>query len=71
MIMQVNISNKQQSILYLRAIQKKHQLYFDAHKIDILDYVKIINDGTLASVHLLNNDFPFEIQFDIEAVFWR
>jgi hypothetical protein len=65
------MSSKVQSLAYLRAIEKKHQKYFDENKLDILKFVVIINDGRYASVHLLRDKLPFEIKYDIESMFWR
>jgi hypothetical protein len=64
------VSIQEQTLLSLRAIEKKHKVYFDLHKLDIVSCVTIIDDGRYISVHHLNQDLPFDIKHDIESLFW-
>jgi hypothetical protein len=54
----------------LHAIEKKNQIYFTKNNLKILDCVLIL--GTrLASVHIIKEDLPYAIRYDIETLFWR
>jgi len=66
------MSNKQQCILYLRAIEKKNRGFFEVNNLDIVNCVVIIDDGRYVSVHILSTvNLPFEIVYDIESMFWQ
>ena len=54
---------------YLKAVEKKHQDYFKSSKINIMNCA-VIKDGNIVSVHIINNDLPFDIRHDIEMMFW-
>ena len=54
----------------LHAIEKRNQIYFTKNNLKILDCVLII--GThLLSVHVIKEDLPYAIRYDIETLFWR
>lgn len=54
----------------LLAIEKRYQIYFTEHNLKILDCVVIL--GTrLVSVHIVKDDLPYAIRYDIETLFWR
>ena len=63
-------SSKDFAIRYLKAIEKKHEAYFIANNLDIMDCVEL--RGTLlVRVHITNQSLPYEIVKDIESMFWK
>lgn len=57
------------TIARLKAIEEKYKDYFAAANLKIMDCVIIKGTG-LVSVHVINNDLPPEIIYDIETMFW-
>ena len=54
----------------LLAIEKRNYTYFAENNLKILDCVFIV--GTkLVSVHIIKEDLPYAIKYDIETLFWR
>jgi hypothetical protein len=58
------------TVSYLNAVQKKYKDYFDAEKLSIMKCVKIRGEKII-SVHIVKSDLPFDIQHDIELMFWK
>jgi hypothetical protein len=56
-------------IAHLKTIEKKHADFFIAANLKIMDCV-IIKGTDLVSVHVINNDLPTEIEYEIEEMFW-
>jgi len=54
---------------YLNAVEKKYKDYFADSKLSIHNCVDIEGEKII-SVHVINNDLPFEIRHDIEMMFW-
>ena len=54
----------------LRAIEKRNHIYFTENNLKILDCVLIVGNK-LVSVHIIKEDLPYEIRYDIETLFWR
>lgn len=63
------MAKQEVTIGYLRAIEKKHKKYFESNRLSIMDVVAI-KGSKLVSVHVINNDLPFDISHDIETMFW-
>jgi uncharacterized protein YacL len=66
----MGVNTKEFAEKYLLAVEKKNQKYFTDNNIKILDCVLIIG-GRVVSVHITNQDLPYEIQYEIETMFWR
>jgi hypothetical protein len=58
------------TILFLKAIEKKHSDYFKHSQLCIMNCVEIKGKSTV-SVHVVNNTLPPEIAHDIEEMFWK
>ncbi|GAC1562724.1 MAG: hypothetical protein NVS3B13_36070 [Mucilaginibacter sp.] len=58
------------AIAYLKAMEKKHQAYFVAHHLSIMQCVEI-EGANFACIHVTKDDLPPEIRYDIEIMFWR
>jgi len=62
--------NQDNTIQYLRAIEKKHKDYFVTNHLEILDCVEIIGTSHV-TIHIKRDELPFEIKDDIETMFWK
>jgi hypothetical protein len=54
---------------YLKAVQKKHRVYFRAARMGIMKCVQIEGKKSI-TVHVTKTDLPVEIKHDIETMFW-
>jgi len=63
------MSDREFAIKYLKTLEKKYKDYFKHSSLDIMNCVVIKGKKTL-SAHVINEDLPFEISFDIETMFW-
>lgn len=62
--------SRELAIRNLKVIEKKHEFYFIANKLSILDCVEISGLDDII-VQVINKDLPADIVFDIDTVFWR
>jgi hypothetical protein len=63
------MNDREFASIYLKAIEKKHQEYFTQANLCISNCV-VIKGTHKASVHVIDNDLPREIRYDIEEMFW-
>jgi len=57
------------TIAYLKAIEEKHQNYFEENNTTIMDFVRIVG-VKIVSIEFTDKSLPEEIQYDIEEMFW-
>ncbi|MGZ3750794.1 MAG: hypothetical protein ACXVA2_18430 [Mucilaginibacter sp.] len=63
------MTDLQFAVSYLKAVEKKHKIYFASAHHDIMSCVHI--EGTkLVSVDVIDENLPPEIRYDIEEMFW-
>ena len=58
------------ALVYLKAVEKQYKDYFEHSKLCIMNCV-VIKGHNLISVHVINQDLPFEIRHTIETMFWK
>jgi hypothetical protein len=63
------MKSKESIIDYLKTIEKKHEDFFIAANLKIMNCV-VIKGTDLVSVHVTNKDIPPEIVYEIEQMFW-
>lgn len=57
------------AVAYLKAVEKKHRVFFAVNRLDIMKCV-LISGTDQVQVHIINTTLPAEIQYDIEEMFW-
>lgn len=57
------------TVAYLKAIEKKHNDYFNSVNLNIMKCVEITGT-TLITVNVTQTDLPNNIRYDIEEMFW-
>ena len=58
------------ALAYLKAVEKKHKDYFEHSNQSITDCVAI-KGKSLITVHVIDDNLPFDIKHEIESMFWN
>ncbi|MDP9046767.1 MAG: hypothetical protein M3N14_01435 [Bacteroidota bacterium] len=64
------MKDKDFAIACLKAVEKKHQNYFDSARLSIIKCVEFKGER-LVSVHVVDDTIPTDIRYEIEEMFWR
>ncbi len=63
------MTQRQFTLDYLKAIERKHQGYFDNANKGIMDFISIKGKNPV-SVRVTDHDMPIEIRHDLDLMFW-
>ncbi len=63
------MGSKEFAVRYLKAVEKKNEVYFTANRLNILDCVELIG-SSVVSVRVINKQLPLDIVSQIESMFW-
>ncbi len=64
------MGSKEFAIRYLKAVERKNEVFFTANSLNILDCVELIGTSVV-SVRVVNEELPPDIVKEIESMFWK